>query len=81
MNDGDGARARLDEERRRLEEVRESIDTMSDESERESLSELSSADQHQAGSAWCRRWRCLTSCNSLDKSVLIREIRGSHFFR
>jgi RNA polymerase-binding transcription factor DksA len=44
----DGARARLDEERRRLEEVRESIDSVSDESERESLSELSSADQHQA---------------------------------
>ena len=46
--DADGARERLDEERRRLEEVRDSIDTMSDESERESLSELSSADQHQA---------------------------------
>ena len=48
MDDGDGARARLEEERRRLEEVRDSIDSVSDESERESLSELSSADQHQA---------------------------------
>ena len=42
----DAARARLDEERRRLEEVRDSIDSVSDESERESLSELSSSDQH-----------------------------------
>ena len=44
--DDDEARARLDEERRRLEEVRDSIDSVSDESERESLSELSSSDQH-----------------------------------
>jgi RNA polymerase-binding transcription factor DksA len=46
--ENDAARARLDEERRRLEEVRESLDGMADESERESLSELSGADQHQA---------------------------------
>jgi DnaK suppressor protein len=42
----DGARSRLDEERRRLEEVRESLDGLSEESERENLSELTSADQH-----------------------------------
>ena len=46
--DSDAARARLDDERRRLEEVRESLDGLGDESERENLSELSSADQHQA---------------------------------
>jgi RNA polymerase-binding transcription factor DksA len=44
--DSDEARARLDDERRRLEEVRDSVDSVSDESERESLSELSSSDQH-----------------------------------
>ena len=42
----DAARTRLEEERRRLEEVRDSIDSVSEESERESLSELSSSDQH-----------------------------------
>ena len=46
MTDDNAARARLDEERRRLEEVRETLDSVSDESERESLSELSSSDQH-----------------------------------
>lgn len=46
--DNDAARSRLDDERRRLEEVRESLDGLGDESERENLSELSSADQHQA---------------------------------
>jgi RNA polymerase-binding transcription factor DksA len=40
------ARARLEEERTRLESVREGVDTT--ESEEESLSELSSLDQHQA---------------------------------
>jgi RNA polymerase-binding transcription factor DksA len=44
--DPDAALGRLDEERRRLEEVRESLDNVSEESERESLSELSSSDQH-----------------------------------
>ncbi|MEY2478914.1 MAG: hypothetical protein QOG87_4229 [Actinomycetota bacterium] len=42
----DAARSRLDDERRRLEELREGLDSVSDESERESLSELSSSDQH-----------------------------------
>jgi RNA polymerase-binding transcription factor DksA len=46
--DSDGARGRLEDEKRRLEEVREGLDGLSDESERESLSELSGADQHQA---------------------------------
>ena len=46
--DSDAARGRLDEERRRLEEVRESFDGIGDESERDNLSELSGADQHQA---------------------------------
>ncbi|MEY2565707.1 MAG: hypothetical protein QOE35_236 [Actinomycetota bacterium] len=46
--DADGARARLEDERRRLDEVRESLDGLGEESERESLSELSGADQHQA---------------------------------
>jgi RNA polymerase-binding transcription factor DksA len=46
--DADGARARLEDERVRLEEVRESLDGLGEESERESLSELSGADQHQA---------------------------------
>ena len=40
------ARARLEEERRRLEEIRASAETT--ESEDESLSELSSLDQHPA---------------------------------
>jgi DnaK suppressor protein len=40
------ARARLEEERRRLESIRESAETT--ESEDESLSELSSLDQHPA---------------------------------
>jgi RNA polymerase-binding transcription factor DksA len=44
--DADGARGRLDDERRRLDELRESLDGVADESERESLSELSSSDQH-----------------------------------
>jgi RNA polymerase-binding transcription factor DksA len=44
--DDDAARSRLDEERRRLEEVKESFDGVSAESERESLSELTSSDQH-----------------------------------
>jgi RNA polymerase-binding transcription factor DksA len=42
----DAARARLDEERSRLEEVRESLNSVTEESERESLSELTSSDQH-----------------------------------
>jgi RNA polymerase-binding transcription factor DksA len=46
--EADAARTRLDEERRRLEEVRESFDGIGDESERDNLSELSGADQHQA---------------------------------
>lgn len=46
--DSDAARTRLEEEQRRLEGVREGLDGLSDESERESLSELSGADQHQA---------------------------------
>ena len=44
----DRARARLEEERARLEEVREGLDVVTRESEEESLSELSSLDQHQA---------------------------------
>lgn len=46
--ESDAARARLEEERTRLEEVRSGFDGLNDESERESLSELSGADQHQA---------------------------------
>jgi RNA polymerase-binding transcription factor DksA len=46
--EADAARTRLDEERRRLEEVRESFDGIGEESERDNLSELSGADQHQA---------------------------------
>jgi RNA polymerase-binding transcription factor DksA len=46
MTDSEDARARLEQERHRLEEVREGLDGLSDESERESLSELTSADQH-----------------------------------
>ena len=44
--DTEHARARLAEERSRLESIREGVDTS--ESEDESLSELSSLDQHQA---------------------------------
>ncbi|MDQ1439541.1 MAG: hypothetical protein QOK43_3170 [Acidimicrobiaceae bacterium] len=46
--DLDDARRRLDEERTRLEEVRAGFDDLHNESEDESLSELSSNDQHQA---------------------------------
>jgi RNA polymerase-binding transcription factor DksA len=46
--DSDSARSRLEAERTRLEEVRSGFDGLNDESERESLSELSGADQHQA---------------------------------
>jgi DnaK suppressor protein len=46
--DPDNARRRLEAEHTRLEEVRESLDGISAESEEESLSELSSSDQHQA---------------------------------
>ena len=46
--DLDEARRRLDEERTRLEGVREGFDDLHNESEEESLSELSSLDQHQA---------------------------------
>jgi RNA polymerase-binding transcription factor DksA len=42
------ARSPLEAERTRLEEVREGLDGLGDESERENLSELSGADQHQA---------------------------------
>jgi RNA polymerase-binding transcription factor DksA len=44
----DEARRRLDEEQARLEEVRAGFDDLHAESEEESLSELSSLDQHQA---------------------------------
>ena len=44
----DEARSRLEAERVRLEEVRSGFEGLNDESERESLSELSGADQHQA---------------------------------
>lgn len=46
--DSDVARSRLEAERIRLEEVRSGFDGLNDESERENLSELSGADQHQA---------------------------------
>jgi RNA polymerase-binding transcription factor DksA len=46
--DVDRARDRLDEERVRLEGVKESLDDVSAESEEESLGELTSLDQHQA---------------------------------
>ena len=48
--DGDDARQRLEEERARLEGLRSSFaeEHLSDESEGESISELSSIDQHQA---------------------------------
>jgi RNA polymerase-binding transcription factor DksA len=48
--DADDVRARLDEERVRLEEVRTGFaeEHLTDESEEESVSELSSSDQHQA---------------------------------
>ena len=46
--DLDDARRRLDEERTRLEGLREGFDDLHNESEEASLSELSSLDQHQA---------------------------------
>ena len=46
--DADRARARLEEERARLEEVRGGLESVTEESEEDSLSELSSQDQHQA---------------------------------
>jgi RNA polymerase-binding transcription factor DksA len=48
--DADHARQRLDEERTRLQQVRETFDAehLPDESESESLAELSGMDQHQA---------------------------------
>ena len=46
--DADSARQRLDEERARLERVMESFAGEGDETESESLGELSDADQHQA---------------------------------
>ena len=46
--DLDDVRRRLDEERTRLEGLREGFDDLSAESEEASLSELSSLDQHQA---------------------------------
>jgi RNA polymerase-binding transcription factor DksA len=46
--DPDSARARLEEERVRLEDVRSGLESVTEESEEESLSELSSQDQHQA---------------------------------
>lgn len=51
--DADAARERLDEERSRLQHVRDTFDGehLSDESRDESVSELSHADQHPADSA------------------------------
>jgi len=46
--DLDEARRRLDEEHTRLEDVRQGFDDLHNESEEDSLSELSSLDQHQA---------------------------------
>jgi RNA polymerase-binding transcription factor DksA len=46
--DLDHARERLEEERTRLDDVRHNFDDLNAESEDESLSELSSLDQHQA---------------------------------
>ena len=46
--DDQHARQRLEEERARLLQVRETFDGESDESERDSMNELSGMDQHQA---------------------------------
>ena len=46
--DSDAARTRLEEERVRLEGLREGFDDLNTESEEASLGELSSVDQHQA---------------------------------
>ncbi|HEV7887675.1 MAG TPA: TraR/DksA C4-type zinc finger protein [Acidimicrobiales bacterium] len=46
--DPDDARRRLDEERERLGEIRDRLGEIRNESETDSLSELSSLDQHQA---------------------------------
>jgi RNA polymerase-binding transcription factor DksA len=46
--DTDAARSRLDEERARLQDLREGFDDLETESEDASLGELSSMDQHQA---------------------------------
>jgi RNA polymerase-binding protein DksA len=46
--DLDQARRRLEEERTRLSEVREGFDDLHNETESESVGELSSLDQHQA---------------------------------
>lgn len=46
--ENDAARQHLDEERSRLEGIRTELATLHDESEDESLGELSSMDQHQA---------------------------------
>lgn len=46
--DADAARTRLDQERTRLQGLREGFDDLNSESEEASLGELSSMDQHQA---------------------------------
>lgn len=46
--DSDAARTRLEQERTRLEGLREGFDDLNSESEEASLGELSSMDQHQA---------------------------------
>ena len=70
--DADSARARLDEERTRLEGVRETLDGIGDESERENLSELSGADQHQAdvGSETFEREKDLSILEQVEAELL-----------
>jgi RNA polymerase-binding transcription factor DksA len=69
--DVDRARTRLDEERARLEEVRSGLDNVSAESEEESLSELSSQDQHQAdiGTETFERERDISILEQVDAEL------------
>lgn len=71
--DADEARRRLEDERRRLEETKETFadEHLSEETESESVSELSSIDQHQAdvGTETFEREKDLSILEQLDAEL------------
>lgn len=74
MEQPDDARNRLEDEKERLENVRSTIDLrdLSEESETESLSELSSNDQHAAdlGTETFNRERDLSILESIENELI-----------
>ena len=70
--DADAARTRLEEERTRLDGLREGFDDLNAESEEASLGELSSVDQHQAdvGTETFNRERDLSILENVEAELV-----------